>query len=79
MGKSDFDRLGSHLGLSPESIKPVSADREVDAMLNRWPTLAVGFDTFIAIRNRRIELSREQGLHQPERPDSLDFRDISAS
>ena len=79
MGMSDFNRLNSHLGMQPDSLKPVGIDRQVDDTLRRWPTLAMAYEAMSASRGRKHQLSHGQDKSGLDSSEAMDVREPTAS
>ena len=79
MGMSDFNRLNSHMGMSPDSIKPVDIDRQVDDTLRRWPTLAKAYEAISASRAAQHQPSQEQTASGLDSCDAFEVRDLPVS
>lgn len=79
MGMSDFNRLNSHLGMLPDTMKSVGIDRQVDDTLRRWPTLAIAYEAMAASRARKHELGQEQAISGQDSCDAFDVRELPAS
>lgn len=79
MERSDLNRLNTHLGLLPDSIKSVCTDKQIDDMLQRWPALANAHEAISDSRRRQIARNLQQTPSMAESHVSDELHDVPAS